>query len=190
MKKIMLFSSALLMSLSLSAHAVVVDFTGDYDVTNWTTTLDGGSIDTSNAPNDIVLTSSDLGGGAASSQTFTIAAATAGTVNFFWQFNTQDVDDASFDPFGWLLNGAFTSLSDDLGNDFQYGFETFTVAAGDVFGFSANSTDSQLGVATSKVQNFVFEPVSAVPEPSTYALMLGGLGLVGFMAARRRKQQA
>jgi len=29
--------------------------------------------------------------------------------------------------------------------------------------------------------------VSAVPEPSTYALMLGGLGLVGFMATRRRR---
>ncbi|VAW48808.1 hypothetical protein MNBD_GAMMA04-1641 [hydrothermal vent metagenome] len=28
---------------------------------------------------------------------------------------------------------------------------------------------------------------SAVPEPSAIALMLGGLGLVGFMAARRRK---
>ena len=29
---------------------------------------------------------------------------------------------------------------------------------------------------------------SAVPEPSVYALMLGGLGLIGFMARRRRMQ--
>ncbi|MCF6345060.1 MAG: PEP-CTERM sorting domain-containing protein [Thiomicrorhabdus sp.] len=39
-----------------------------------------------------------------------------------------------------------------------------------------------------KVRNFSLE-VSPVPEPSTYALMLGGLGMVGFMAFRRRKQQ-
>jgi len=39
-----------------------------------------------------------------------------------------------------------------------------------------------------KVSNFSLE-VSPVPEPSTYALMLGGLGMVGFMAFRRRKQQ-
>jgi len=31
-------------------------------------------------------------------------------------------------------------------------------------------------------------PVAAIPEPETYALMLAGLGVVGFMA-RRRKQQ-
>jgi PEP-CTERM motif len=28
--------------------------------------------------------------------------------------------------------------------------------------------------------------VTAVPEPETYALMLGGLSLVGWMARRRR----
>lgn len=32
-------------------------------------------------------------------------------------------------------------------------------------------------------------PVAAVPEPETYALMLAGLGVMGFMANRRRKQQ-
>jgi len=29
--------------------------------------------------------------------------------------------------------------------------------------------------------------ISVVPEPSSYAMMLGGLGLVGFMAFRRKK---
>ena len=29
--------------------------------------------------------------------------------------------------------------------------------------------------------------VAAIPEPETYALMLGGLGIVGFIARRRRK---
>jgi hypothetical protein len=32
--------------------------------------------------------------------------------------------------------------------------------------------------------------VSAVPEPETWAMMLGGLGLVGFMARRRKKAEA
>jgi hypothetical protein len=32
--------------------------------------------------------------------------------------------------------------------------------------------------------------VSAVPEPETWAMMLGGLGLMGFMARRRKKTEA
>lgn len=35
-----------------------------------------------------------------------------------------------------------------------------------------------------------FASVSAVPEPSTYALMLAGLGFVGFVAHRRRKRES
>ncbi len=38
------------------------------------------------------------------------------------------------------------------------------------------------------IDNFKYASVSSVSEPSTYALMLGALGLVGFMASRRSKK--
>lgn len=43
---------------------------------------------------------------------------------------------------------------------------------------------------TYSFQSTYNSPVSAVPEASSIAMMLGGLGLVGFMAARRRKANA
>ena len=44
---------------------------------------------------------------------------------------------------------------------------------------AASSKQFYIGAATATI--------SAVPEPSTYALMLAGLGLVGFMARRRNQ---
>lgn len=41
---------------------------------------------------------------------------------------------------------------------------------------------------TEGVPPILDNPVSAVPEASSIAMMLGGLGLVSFMAARRKKQ--
>ncbi len=32
--------------------------------------------------------------------------------------------------------------------------------------------------------------VGAIPEPETYAMMLAGLGLLGFVARRRKQKQA
>ena len=36
------------------------------------------------------------------------------------------------------------------------------------------------------VDNLTLATAAAVPEPQTYAMMLAGLGFVGFMARRRR----
>ncbi len=51
----------------------------------------------------------------------------------------------------------------------------------DFLRFTATGGDNYYAV--SEIQAF---GAAAVPEPSTYALMLGGLGMVGYLARRRR----
>ena len=47
-----------------------------------------------------------------------------------------------------------------------------------------NGAFSAINGTTATVDSFA--PTAAIPEPETYALMLGVLGLVGFIARRRR----
>ena len=54
------------------------------------------------------------------------------------------------------------------GNQFPHGFTDFPMAA-----WAVRPGD-----------------VTAIPEPETYALMLAGLGLLGFFARRRKQQKA
>jgi hypothetical protein len=53
-----------------------------------------------------------------------------------------------------------------------------------------SSFDVGSGTLNYELLSYAIEPaVAAIPEPSTYALMLAGLGFVGFVAKRRRKSQ-
>ncbi len=72
-------------------------------------------------------------------------------------------------------DGQFFGLSSDMAN---ISYATLT-NLGDPIIYTAEN------VVT--IDNLKYTEVSPVPEPSTYALMLGGLGMVGFMAYRRRK---
>jgi hypothetical protein len=68
---------------------------------------------------------------------------------------------------------------------------TFSV---DLFGTNLNLFTPTLKVQFlsadgTKQGSLLSMPIPAVPEPETYALMLAGLGIMGFVARRRRQQR-
>lgn len=166
-------------TLLVAGHAQAA-FVGAYDVANWTQSIDGGSIDTSGAPNSVVLMSSDSGG-YHTYQDFTITAVADGIISFNWSYITDDFEGSSFDPFGFLYNGDFNQLTKD-GLYNETGNYMFYALAGDVFGFSAYSFDSSYGAATITISNF--KDPSQVPVPS--ALWLIGAPLLSLLHKKRK----
>jgi hypothetical protein len=164
----------ILLALFLSqANASFID---TYDFENWKKTEDGGSITTSKALDSVFLVSSNKGHGS-SNQDYTITAVSSGLVSFNWRYLTLDSSknqQPKADPFGWILNGTFSQLTDNKGSFIQSGFYSFAVTAGDVFGFRANSTNSKNGSAYSVISNFSgpIPAPAAVPLPASFWLML------------------
>ena len=75
------------LGLAASPAQALTQFAGDYAPRNWTQTIGGdGLIDTSGAPASIFLKGSDDGSFNPANTDFTIAAPTAGTVSFDWNY--------------------------------------------------------------------------------------------------------
>ena len=161
------------LGLATSPVQALTQFAGTYAPANWTRSIGGdGSIDTSGAPASITLIGANdgsLSSPIARNTDFTIAAPSPGTVSFDWSYDTED--DPEWDPFGYLLNGSFTQLTDNGGSNVQSGTASFSVLAGDVFGLRQNSEDSDYGRASTTISNFN-GPLPSVPGP----LPLLGIG--------------
>lgn len=147
------------------AHAA---FNGNYAPANWTFTPEGnvgGSVNTSGAPGSIAITSPNEGtvnDPKPGTSLYTIVSPKASIVSFNWSLTIgQDEALADNDPFGFVLNGVRTQLSDDFEAD-QTGTFSTTVAQGDTFGFYAESLDGRFGGSTTTVSNFT---TAQVPGP-------------------------
>jgi hypothetical protein len=124
------------------------------------------------------------GNGQSNLTTYTAVAGSNQTFNISWTYHTNDTDGPTFDPAGYLLNGALSQLTNSGGLDDQTGSFIISVLAGDTYGIYVSSSDSCCGRADISVT-----AADATPLPAALPLFAGGLGLIGLLA-RRRKQRA
>jgi hypothetical protein len=116
--------------------------------------------------------------------TYLATASANETLTFNWVYSTADCCGGFYDPAGYDVNGVLTQLSLNLAPGVgSSGTATLSLNAGDSYGFYVYSPDSILGRGDIAV-------TSAVPEPSTWAMLLLGFAGIGFMAYRRKSKPA
>jgi hypothetical protein len=73
-----------------------------------------------------------------------------------------------------------------LGTEIATSYQTITLSADAIYDLNAAISIARNGGETQWAIGGSFAPTAPIPEPETYALMLAGLGLVGWMAKRRK----
>jgi hypothetical protein len=197
---------------AVAASSSVHDFTGPYAPGHWTTTLTGTpagggvpvGVEASGAPSTITIVGGDgvpPGGtdcwddtlpnprkGCAIFYTFTARA--SGTVGFDWAYESFDNStSATFDVFGYAIDGVTTQVTDDAGPIVQNGSVSFAVVTGQTFGFWLDCGDCGYGNAIVSVRSFTAPAPATAPIPALgigeLFVLAGLLALLGMVFLRR-----
>ena len=173
--------AALMLCLGWTEKAKA-DFVGYYSLSNFllTNTTANGSATTPDSGQTLVLTGGNTGSGLFGQTDFTIVAPVSGLVQFSYSYFSSDLSSIGApwgcgpgnalgcDDAGYLLNGTFHQLADDVN---QVSAATpvtisFSVTAGQTFGFRVETLDNldEPGILT--IKSFS-APAGAgsVPEP-------------------------
>ncbi len=127
------------------------------------------SIDLSSMEASFAYTAPILDGG---SDVITFTGLAAGTYDFLLTISAQNISGLTAD-----LNGQAVGMT-NFGSRVTLGYlESQTVTP---------MLLTLMGTPNAQAQYSIDMSVSAVPEPGTYALLLAGLGAIGFVAKRRR----
>lgn len=189
------------------------DFVGYYSLNNFTLTNTSNgtngcvSYDTNSCPGDLTssqmnstgsveLIGGNFGNGLYGTTDLLITAATSGTVQVYWSYSSSDPSSSGTFPYGcgvgftgscddagYLLDGNFVELADDIHQQTMSTLLTFSVTAGETFGFRVETLDNlgEPGIFT------IMDPAvasGAVPEPRSGAVLL--LFIAGVVAGERR----
>ena len=171
-----------------SAHAGTIEFQGVDFTSSWSGNVLTLEIDAANPTGNWAGATSlgalqlkDLG----SFDSVSLTAAPGGAAN--WTLSSNELGangcaGGSHAGTSLCYSGAHVALTNDM--VFQFAF-----SGGKTDPFSPQLKVNMFGAdGGKKVGSLMGEHlvVSAVPEPQTYAMMLGGLGLLGFVARRKR----
>ena len=157
--------------LRFQFDSIATDFVDYFDASNWTFTPEGdGSVDITDAPESITLTSSNNGLSVDDeSSDLCIAIPDDGFIRFNWDFNSNN-GSPFWDPFGYKLDGEFVQLTDDAGALIQSGSAVVIVQAGQSFCFSQDSEDGIFGTGVTEVSGFVYQPNNHLSFPDDFLI--------------------
>nr|MBS0037246.1 T9SS type A sorting domain-containing protein [Saprospiraceae bacterium] len=148
-----------------------LEFTGDcptsglngfaefFEPSNWTfdPKAGNGMVDESYAPDSIKITGSNSFTNDTISTLYCIDVTINSDVSFDWDYQSLNTS-PDWDPFGYMVNGVFTQLTDDNGPLTQNGSEVIPLKAGDEFCYNVFTVDDILGEAVVVISNFSFNP--------------------------------
>lgn len=164
------------MALSSMAHA---QFSGTYAPANWTithfnnansTAAAYGSVNTSGAPNSIVITGPNGQTMQYASIRYSIPISQASTVSFSYTINNTDADGPGYDQLLW---GTGNTLSDSVSNNGS-GTASVSVAAGQNFVLAVSAIDDQQGPILATISNLVVTTVALPVKSSELAVTISG----------------